>query len=292
MAIAFVMFLPHLLWMIKYEFFPLLYFEGELTSHTIWSHIKAPLIFFLLQVANILGTVIIFALLKHRQKSGLKINLELDRNAWFLILVGLTPLLIHLVMGLCTGGTMRPRWGYEFLFLTGVMLFYFIPANEISKEDFDFTVKLSYVAMALVALTMTTLLGVEQNYRSRYPVAHIYNDMNKVWADQFNTPLKYIGGYIEWTLPLTIYAETHPTCILDTNGYKNPWIDEEDLKKSGLIIIDRRMHELIDHFKKSCPYLDENYPINPVEYRFNVKNALGMEREYQIYYLVIPPISE
>ena len=292
MAIAFLIFLPHLLWMIRYEFFPLLYFEGELTAPCWWHHISAPMTFLLMQICAVLGSVLIFLLLKLRQKSTCNIKLQSDPKSWFLILIGFTPLVIHMIMGFISGGTMRPRWGYEFLFLTGIMLFYFIPTKEISKEDFKFTLKLSYIAMALIAITMLTLLGVEKNYRSRYPVSTIYNDMTQIWESNFNTPLKYIGGYIEWTLPLTIYAPTHPTCILDTNGYKNPWINEDDLKKSGLIILDRKMHEIRRDFKKSCPYLDESYPINAKEYRFKVKNALNMEREYKIYYLVIPPMEE
>ena len=289
MAIAFLIFLPHLLWLFKYEFFPLLYFEGELAAQD-WVHRLIVLLTFLsLQIAAILGSIVIFLLLKLRQKSKLNFQFQLNSDTWFLILVGLTPLIAHLIMGAMCGGTMRPHWGYEFLFLSGIMLFYFFPTKEISKNDFNFVLKLSYFAMFLIAASMLTLLGVEKNYRSRYPVSTIYNDMVNIWKSEFNTPLKYIGGYIEWTLPLTIYAPGHPTCILDTNGYKNPWINEEDLKKSGLIILDRKLHELKRDFRKACPYLDEDYPMDIKEYKFKVKNAFNMEREYQIYYIIIPP---
>ena len=169
------------------------------------------------------------------------------------------------------------------------MLFYFVPTKEISKEDFKFVLKLAYTAMILIAVSMLTLLGVEKNYRSRYPVPTVYNDMVSIWGSRVNTPLKYIGGYIEWTLPLTIYASGHPTCILDTNGYKNPWIDEDDLKKSGVLIIDRTIRELKRDFRKACPYLGKNYPMDIKEYRFKLKNALNMEREYRIYYMIVQP---
>ena len=287
--IAFLIFLPHLLWLIKYDFFPLLYFEGELAPSGLIARIATILNFLLLQVAAILGTVVIFLLLKWKQKSKIELKFQLNPDDWFLLLVGFMPLIIHLLMGTLCGGTMRPRWGYEFLFLSGIILFYFIPTKEISKDDFNFVLKLSYTAMALVAIVMLTLLGVEKNYRSRYPVTTIYNDMMSAWNSKIDTPLKYVGGYIEWTLPLTIYAPTHPTCILDTGGYKNPWIDEEDLKKSGLIIIDRKIDEIKIDFLKSCPYLGKDYPLDIKEYRFKVKNALNMEREYQIYYLIVPP---
>lgn len=290
--ISFLIFLPHLIWLFHYDFFPLLYFEDEMSNATLEDHIWGVLAFFSMQVTAILGTLVFFFVLKRTQKSEIKIKLSWDEKSSFLILIGFTPLIIHLVMGMVMGGTMRPRWGYEFLFLTGIMLFYFLPPKEITKENFNLILKLSYIAMFVIGFAMTALLGIEKNYRSRYPVSTIYNDLTAAWSSQFNSPLKYLGGYIEWTLPLTIYAPTHPTCILDTNGYKNPWIDEEDLKKSGLIVIDRNDWEVKQDLFKACPYLDKDYPVEPTEYRFKVKNALNQEREYLIYYLIVPPMND
>ena len=170
MAIAFIIFLPHLLWLIRYEFFTLLYFESELTTRFLWRHLTSPLYFLLLQVAAISGTVALFLLLKWKQKSKIELKLNMNADMWFLILIGVLPLCVHLLIGFINGGAMHPRWGFEFLFLTGIMLFYFFPTKDIEKDDFNFVLKLSYVAMALIAITMLTLLGVEKNYRSRYPV--------------------------------------------------------------------------------------------------------------------------
>lgn len=290
--IAFLIFLPHLLWLIKYDFFPILYFEGELSSSSWIKHIKAPFHFLLLQFAAIAGTVAIFLFIKLKQKSSLKLDFILSPNTWFILLVGLFPLLFHMCMGFAAGGTMRPRWGFEFLYMTGIMLFYFLPLKEISKESYSFTYKLAYGAMFITVLVMGTLFTVEKNYRSRYPVDVIHNDMIKIWSQKYDTPLKYIGGYIEWTLPLTIYGKTHPTCILDTNGYPNPWIDNEDLKKSGFIILDRKINYIVDHYKKECNYLGDDFKLKPVTYKFKIKNALNQEREYSIFYLIVPPIKE
>ena len=290
--IALFIFFPHIMWMIDYDFFPLLYFEGEFSNNTLARHIVAPFIFFIMQVAAIAGSILIYALLKWKQKSPFKLCLgEDNEKKWLLLLFGFTPLIIHLCMGLCQGGTMRPRWGFEFLYLTGIMLFYFFPIKEITKKDFDYVTKLSYVAMLIIFLALGSLLSVEKNYRSRYPVSVIYNDLTNAWNQKFNTPLKYFGGYIEWTLPLAIYTDQHPQIILDTNGYKNPWINEEDLKQSGIIVIDRTIPKLKKQLKISCPYLDENYEMNPIEYKFTVTNAFNAPREYTIYYLIIPPVK-
>lgn len=290
--LAFLIFLPHLLWLMRYEFFPILYFEGELTDNSWLGHIIAPLKFLLVQISVIIGTFVIFGLLKLKQKSAFKLADNMDREkVWFLLLFALCPLIIHLLMGFSAGGTMRPRWGFEFLYLTGIMLFYFFPVKEITKEDMVYTLKVSFTVMSIIFLSLGTLLVVEKNYRSRYPVSVVRNDMVKFWHEQYNTPLKYWGGYIEWTLPLVIYGEEKTDCILDTNGYKNPWIDENDLKKSGILVLDRTKDKVKNEVRKSCPYLDESYVITPIEYKFTLTNALNMPREYTVYYYIVPPMD-
>ncbi len=289
--LALLIFLPHILWLFKYDFFPFLYFEGELTSNSWINHLTAPLLFFIMQIALILGCLIIFALLKKKFKSPFKLIENYDKkDVWFLLLLGFVPIILHLLMGLADGGTMRPRWGFEFWFLLGIMLFYFFPIN-ITKKEFVFTLKSAYVVMFIIFLALGGLLSVEQNYRSRYPVAEVFGDLKSAWAQKYDTPIKYVGGYLEWTLPLTIYGDIHPKTILDTHGYKDPWLDAEDLKKSGAMIVDRTYDSTIGYTRLSCPYLSDNFVIEPTEYKFSVKNAFGMPREYTIYYFIVPPMD-
>lgn len=291
-AIAYLLFAPHLHWMIKYDFFPLMYFEGELGASSWFNHIKAPVMLFIMQLSAIAGTLLMYVCLRLKQKSSFVVS-ENFRNekAWLLYLFYFFPLLVTILM-VMFGGATRFRWGFEFLYLTGIMLFYVFPTKEISKDDFKFVLKFAYVIMLIVFLALGGLLSVEKNYRSRYPVGQIYSDMNNIWSNEFKTPLKYFGGYIEWTLPLTIYGKEHQQIILDTNGYKNPWIDESDLKKSGIIIIGRDEEHIYNDTKKACPYLEETYEIVPIPYSFKVKNAFGQERQYDIFYHIVPPMTE
>lgn len=290
--LAFVIFLPHILWLFKYDFFPFLYFEGELTSLSWIGHVFAPSLFLIMQISVIAGCFIIFALLKKTFKSPIKPMFENydKKDVWFLLLLGLGPFVLHMLMGLIEGGNMRPRWGFEFWFLTGIMLFYFFPIN-ITKKEFLFTLKSAYIVMFIIFLALGGLLSIEQNYRSRYPVAKVFGDLKAAWAEKYDTPIKYVGGYLEWTLPLTIYGDTHPKTILDTHGYKDPWLDAEDLKKSGAMIVDRTYNSTKLYTRVSCPYLPEDYIIEPVEYKFIVRNFFGMPREYTIHYFIVPPMK-
>lgn len=289
--LAFLIFLPHILWLVKYDFFPFLYFENELSATSWWNHITAPLLFFIMQIAVIAGSLVIYLITRLRYKQPFVIEKNYSKkDLVFILLVAFTPLLIHMGMGFMDGGTMRPRWGFEFWFMIGILLFYFFP-YKVEKKQFDFMTKLSYVVMLIVFLSLGTLLTVEKNYRSRYPVGTVYNGLNAIWKQNVNSPMKYVGGYIEWTLPLTIYSEGHPTCMLDTFGYPSPWVDENDLKASGIMVIDRTVRELERDFRQACPYLPKDFKIDAKPYSFTLYNALKMPREYTIYYMIVPPMK-
>lgn len=287
--IAFLIFLPHLLWLIKYDFFPLMYFDGELNSSSWVEHITAPLIFLIMQFAAILGSLAMFFFLYLIKREPVKFR-EIDnkQDFWFFVLFCFVPLFIHMIMGIADGGTMRPRWGFEFWYMIGIMLFYFFP-RKIERKDFNYFLYFALFAILVTFIAMGTLLSIEKNYRSRYPVPKVYGDIEAIWETKTHSPLKYVGGYIEWTLPLVIYGNNKLNCLLDTFGYPSPWVNQEDFRKSGAFFIDRTNHELEAHIRKAYPSLPEDFAIKSTEYRFTLTNAFNQEREYTVYYYIVPP---
>ena len=287
--IAFLIFLPHLHWLVQYDFFPLLYFDGELSAPSWITHLTAPLTFIIVQIAAIAGSVVLYFFFFWVNKKQIKIHKpENKQDLWFILLLGFVPLLVHLFMGFYSGGTMRPRWGFEFWYMLGIMLFYFFP-TDIEKKDFNFFLKMALFAMTVTFIALGTLLSVEKNYRSRYPVAKVLGDIQTIWQNQTNAPLKYVGGYIEWTLPLVIYNNEKLDCLLDTFGYPSPWINAEDFKNSGAFFIDRKPEELEAHVRKAYPDMPADFVINPTEYKFTLTNAFNQSREYTVVYYIVPP---
>ena len=107
--------------------------------------------------------------------------------------------------------------------------------------------------------------AMDVNRNNFTPVPHVDSVVFMLKPNQNikdnNTPIKYVGGYAEWTFPLSIYANNHPVTIMDTFNYDNIWINQEDLKKSGVLILDRDIDGAIFYTFKSCPYLTEmGYP--------------------------------
>ena len=284
--IAFVMFSPHLMWLFKHEFMPLMYYDSKLTTIDFVSHLVAPFSFLFMQMAMIAGAVLIFVINKIIDKSSFKINKKLDKNGWFLVILTVTPLVIHMIMGLCSGGNIRPQWGFVFWYLTGIILFYFI-SYDLNQNSFKNILKSSYIVMTIILLSFGTMLVVEKSYRSRYPVSHVYGDLSKMWEQKYHSPLKYIGGLIDFTYPITIYAPSHPINIMDTYNADNIWIDKQDLKKHGALIIVKHKGEIEEAVRLSCPYLDKNIKIKASLYRPDLVNALGLSRKYKMYYYMV-----
>ena len=289
--LAFLIFLPHILWLIKYDFFPLLYYNRELNIINGYNHITSPLMFIGMQLVMTVGTLAIYTV--YRIFNDRKITFIEDydkKDFWFLLIIPLTSFFIHILIGLWYGSDIKPRWGYVFWYMIGIMLFYFFP-TKIGKKEFNFVTRTAYTVMLIIFIPLSVLFTVEKNYRSRYPVAHVWNDMKVFWAEKVDSPLIYVGGDTEWTFPLSIYGDTHPINVMDTFGYKNPWVNEEDVKKSGIILIDRYGFPLLYAIRTICSYLPSDYKLKIYEYKFTVKNALGMPREYEILYTIIPPMK-
>ena len=294
-SIATLIFLPHLLWLIKYDFLPLLYYDGELHRINGFNHFTSPMSYLGMQIVCIIGTLAIYGFYRIIFDREFEFVKNYDKEKfWFLIILSFFSLVIHTLIGIICGSDIRPRWGYVFWYMLGIMLFYFFP-SKIDKDSFKFILKSSYAVMFIILISMGTMLAVEKNYRSRYPVAKTWEILQNIWAKEYKTPLKYIGGDSEWSFPVSIYADSHPINIMDTYGYKNPWIDEEDLKKHGAIIIDKWDEGVKYAAINAAPYLNLKFDeIELKEFYLTVQNAIKFpkeERGYTVYYYIIPPVK-
>ena len=179
--IAGLIFMPHILWLIKYDFFTILYYDRELNLINGYNHITSPLMFLGMQVVCIIGTLVIYSLFRLITKQKLEFTKEYNKKEfWFLLILTFVPCIIHTLIGLYYGSDVRPRWGYVFWYMLGIMLFYSFPCKTEEKE-FKIALKLSYIVMFIIFLVMGTMFTVEKNYRSRYPVDIIWNDMSTLW---------------------------------------------------------------------------------------------------------------
>lgn len=286
--IAFVIFLPHFIWLIEHNFMPLSYYEAKLETFEWYGHILEPIFFIILQISLIAGVAFIFTLNKFIDKSKFYFTKKIDKNGWFLLILTLTPLISQVLMAIISGGNVRPQWGFLYWYMTGIILFYFLPW-QISDKGFTNTIKTSYIVMLIIFSAFGTMLIVEKSYRSRYPVATVWNDFQKKWQKEFHTPIKYVSGLIDFSYPITIYGEPKSINLMDIPVKNNIWIDPKDVEKHGVLILFKHKNEIEEFTKKAYTNFEPNVNIIPKEYKFTLTNALGKSRQYRMYYYFIPP---
>ena len=288
-AIAFSLVLPHLIWLYNNDFFSFNYFlQCEDKYATFYKgsfkNIYSPFIFLFNQFIAVVGTLFIYftALLFSKEKLS-----ESDNNSdtrKILICAGILPIILQSLHGL-NGNYMIPQWGYSLLFLSGIMLFYFFPF-KISDKVVKYILSWVFGAMLITFVVLLIVFATEKNFANRFPVAQVTETLTNIYETETGQKMNYLGGFIELTIPLHLYNNKY-NVILDTYGSPNPWLDKQDLQKSGVLVIGRNPAYMEGYIKASAPRLVKKPEVK--EFSFTVKSAVGREREYTMYYAIVPP---
>ena len=286
--IAILMFLPHIIWLYDNNFFPLQYFvecEQKYSAYypPILRYIVSPVVFLANQIFALAGTLFIFILAHLIFKEPFKLNK--NKEGMFLVFVGLLPLFLQAIPGLITGNHIINVWGYPLLFMAGIMLFYFFPIKNNEKIT-KFITNFVFFAMFVIFVVLTIVFTTERNFANRFESYNVANQLKEIYLKETNRPLKYLGGFIELTIPLNIYNNDF-NVVLDTYGHKNPWINQDDLKKNGAMVIHRHPNQMLTFIQRNFPW--NKQMIEFKEFSFKVKSVIGRERTYKMYYYIVPP---
>ena len=286
--IAFLIVLPHFIWLYNNEFFSFNYFVHCEDKYSTFyqgplKYLYSPFIFLFNQFVAILGVLFIYftAFLFSKEKR-IKSENNSDTKI-FLICSGVMPLILQSLHGL-NGNYMIPQWGYSLLFMSGIMLFYFFQF-KLSDKVIKYILSWVFAAMFITVIVLSIVFATEKNFANRFPVEQVTETLTNIYENETGQKIKYLGGFIELTVPLHLYNDKY-SVILDTYGYPNPWINKDDLRKSGALIIGRNPAYMDGYIKASVPDLYDKPEVK--EFSFTVKSAVGREREYTMYYAIVP----
>lgn len=140
--------------------------------------------------------------------------------------------------------------------------------------------------MFITLIVLFTVFATERNFGNRFPVNQVTETLTNIYEKETGQDLKYLGGFIELTIPLNLYNNNY-NVILDTYGHANPWLDKQDLRKTGALVIGRNYAFMDGYIEASAPGLAQKPEID--EFSFVVKSAVGNERVYKMYYAIVPP---
>lgn len=288
--VAFLIVLPHIIWLYEHNFFSFNYFilceeryatfyEGPLKY--LWS----PFIFLFNQFLTIAGVLFIYFTIPLFAKEKFSINNEIKKeDSIFLICAGILPVFFQSLSGL-NGNYMIPQWGYSLVFLTGILLFYFFP-YKISDKVIKYVICWTYAAMFITFVVLGIVFTTEKNFANRFPVEQITNTLNQIYESETGKPMKYIGGFIELSIPISLYNNGNYVAVLNTYNYPNPWIKEQDIRNSGVIIVGRKQSLFDEYIRTTAPNISQKPKVMPFE--FTVKSVIGKVRKYTMYYAIVP----
>ena len=292
--IAFLIFLPHLIWLINHDFLSFNYFiiESDIYSHAFGFDLKrfivAPLVLLSKTLGILAGTLVIFGILYCKFRNNDKSFSQKNDDKWFILIMGLGPVLLQIIPVL-GGSQVVATWIYPMLGMFGILLFYFFNINEEDSKLMFWAFNIVYIVVCIIAIVLFILFSVELNFRSKYNETSVANTIKTAFYNETGKDLKYVAGYLEFVCPITVYDKTHPKIILDTYGYKNPWINEQDVKDSGVVIVYRSKRNIKENVKQLLPYIkDENIGENKY-FNFTIKNIYGGKRTYDATYLIVKP---
>ena len=298
---GFLVILPHIIWLFQNDFFSFIYMTGRTSigAHNTpnflvrFGRVVFPIKFLLDQICSVIVCIVLYVFLALQAK-----NIEFKNRAGsfsdkvFLLSVCFIPILAQGSMALFTESRIQGIWGSIMVSFMGIVLFYFFPV-KFNKDSFKFFVKMMYVSMFLWLAGMFIFMELQTKRVLSYPKEEIMKNFDIIWKKKKkNAPLKYVGGHIDYVFQFRLYNKHHPTVILETFGHKNPWINHEDVLKSGAIILGKTAENASDYTTEIVTLLPKDYKIVPRPYKFEIKNKLGKTKEYEFFYVIVPPAKE
>jgi len=283
---AILVFLPHLAWLARYNFEPLIYSQNRSTDPStsrivIFGAVLEPVRLFLAQGCNAAATLALWAWLYFRTP-------RVDRGTRrrpdaFLFYAGALPLLLLVITSALLGIKTFTKWAYAFISFVPLLLSYCLPIKP-SPVFIRRMLFLAYVTMAAFGLGVTIkYLGVTSltvNIDGR----GFAEAMKTIWVESTDRPLRYVGGEERCVSYVSTYLPERPRPIWDMDISVTVWESESDIRTAGILAMARTETEYHE-FRLRWPEL-------PVPRRMDFPFHAHLSRKegtFTVYYGIILP---
>jgi hypothetical protein len=120
-----------------------------------------------------------------------------------------------------------------------------------------------YIMLIFYAIAIFAYIyGIKNSKVPNFPGKALAKSVLQIWKDNVGTELKYVGGDVWYGGNVAIYsADNVKKLYIDMDSSQNTWLDHEDLKKHGIVILARNQGEM-DSYKKNYPNIAQ---LNDIE---------------------------
>lgn len=230
--------LPHLVWVVRSDFLPFVYAlmqEGAPKPkfvNTRIGFVLACLAFHALQLIVILAA---FKWKTYRKKS--KLHTQLMHYMPFLTVMGVTPFLVTLLIGL-GGFRVTTCYVIPIFSLTPflAMIYLRADAKKVSK-----ICAWCYGVMAVGCLVAAPFVQSIPSVGKLQPRSELYGAAFEEWSKVTDRPLRIVAGTQPFSEALTFYAPGDVSEFIDLNETYSPWITKSRIAEQGMLVLCRTM---------------------------------------------------
>jgi hypothetical protein len=244
MAVAFVLLLPNLIWLVEHDAFGPARFlmSRTLTRHGTWGHLLYPLDFAINMVVWCGLAFVALALLRWRTNELPAARQPDAFDRAYILVLAAGPLAFTLALSALTGLGAREDWGTPMLCFVGLLGVTLI-APAIDRQGLR---RFWAMAIAMSVGVLVTVVAVQQvidPYRRQpgtyfFPGRTFATGVTEGWRAMTNgAPLRYVIGSSYVGGNVAYYAPDRPSLYIEADPWMSPWIDEDKLRRTGAVIV-------------------------------------------------------
>ncbi|MBC6496739.1 MAG: glycosyltransferase family 39 protein [Alphaproteobacteria bacterium GM7ARS4] len=250
-ALALLLFFPHVLWLIEHDFPTLRYalaraYDG-VTESFVQRHILSPLAFLAAQLMLIAPLLLLLPLAGSwripSKATFLSLWKEEQQERAFAYVIGCMPLAMAVSLSLVFGLQLRSAWAAPFFLFAGfIALTLFIQPNSIAltprfKMAWGAVLLLTILAYSIIQLGKPVIAHTIK--RTQFPGDDLAMTLHKEWYDRFQTSIPYVLGDLWVANNIGFYAPHHPRAVVPSHPI-HPSLsaqEKQEIQRHGGVII-------------------------------------------------------
>lgn len=246
-AVAFAVMAPHLQWLVRNDFLPFAYANARAAPSRGWfDHVLRPLEFAGGQLGFLAPALLIAAGLRSPSTSSETVRPRLEGEAddfdrRIIALLAFGPAATVTAMSMLSGRGAIAMWGYPLWLFLGTWIV-IASRSGLASARIGRVLAIWAVLSVLYVLAFTANYSLLPMFDRRYRAAFYPGDSLAVevagrFREATGKPLAYVIGKMWDGGNIAHYADERPRVLIDGEPRRAPWIDLEDLRKKGAVVV-------------------------------------------------------
>lgn len=163
-------------------------------------------------------------------------------HRFFMIVVGLGPLILTLLFPFLSGGRIKATWLASCFSLLALILFMHFRPEVTRRKIFILLAAIGVFGLALGG-EIAFSKGIKLSYFKRgcgyeaFPGKELGREVTQLWQNRYKTPLKYVISGRKEGCNVSYFAADKPSAYYYADNRISPWVAPDDVLRFGAIIV-------------------------------------------------------